>query len=241
MIDQGNKPSAECHHGAEDSMNSAVKAAIHSISGGSSAPSTEIVAEARARATDMLNSMPDEDGAGLRDLQNLTLSMGIPATCATFQYMIKAAKLRGAAKKNALRAIADFSPITEVGCMKVDFFNRSTGEPDIAYLVLDRCPRDHDLGAQLDRLKVHTLDEKWPDVIRSLSMLIYIGRSVYSQTARKHLDLIRQINSSPADDPCTKYLDLQIDRENTTLFLEPGWPDRIGIFVRLSADVRASM
>lgn len=219
-------------------MDDAVEAALASAAApGLSPPSSEIIAEARARATDMLREMPSENGEGLKDLQNLTLSMGLPATRATFQFMIKAANLRGEAKKEALRAIAEFSPLTEVGCMKVDFYNQTSGSPDVAYLILDKCPRLHNLGAQIDKLKAHVSDEKWPEVIRSLSMLVHIGRSVYGQTARKHLDLIRQIHGSAADDPCTKYLDLQIDRENTTLFLDPSWPSRIGIFIRLWSSV----
>lgn len=223
-------------------MDDAIDAAVRSTSvPGQEVPSAETIAAARARATEMLRGLSGEDEAGLKDLQNLTLSMGLPATRATFQYMIKAANLRGAAKTDALRAVAEFSPVTEVGCMKVDFFNQTTGAPDIAYLVFDKCQRLHNLGAQLDKLKAHVSDEKWPEVIRSLSMLIHIGRSVYGQTARKHLDLIRRIHGSAADDPCTKYLDLQVDRENTTLFLEPSWPGRIGIFVRLGADVQAEL
>jgi hypothetical protein len=223
-------------------MDDAIDAAVRATAvPGQEAPSAETIAAARARAAEMLRSMSGEDEAGLKDLQNLTLSMGLPATRATFHYMIKAADLRGAAKTDAMRAVAEFSPVTEVGCMKVDFFNRTTGAPDIAYLVLDKCPRLHDLGAQLDKLKVHVSDEKWPEVVRSLSMLIHIGRSVYGQTARKHLDLVRQIHGAAAGDPCTKYLDLQVDRENTTLFLEPSWPSRVGIFVRLNADVQAEL
>jgi hypothetical protein len=222
-------------------MDDAVDAALARAAPDLSPPSSEMIAAARARATDMLREMPSENGEGLKDLQNLTLSMGLPATRATFQFMIKAANLRGEAKKNALSAVADFSPLTEVGCMKVDFFNQTLGAPDVAYLILDKCPRLHNLGAQIDKLKAHVSDEKWPEVIRSLSMLVHIGRSVYGQTARKHLDLIRQIHGSAADDPCTKFLDLQIDRENTTLFLDPSWPSRIGIFIRLSTDVQASL
>ena len=225
-------------------MDAAVGAAVLMTAGsGQEAPSAETVTAARARAAEMLRGMASGDAAesGLKDLQNLTMSMGLPAARATFQYMIKAAGLRGAAKTDAMRAVAGLSPVTEVGCMKVDFFNRTTGAPSIAYLVLDKCPRLHDLGAQLAKLKVHTSDDKWPEVIRSISVLLHIGRSVYAQTAREHLDLIRQIHGSAASDPCTEYLDLQVDRNNTTLYLKKDWPGRIGIFVRLDADVRAEL
>jgi hypothetical protein len=153
--------------------------------------------------------------------------------------MIEASGIRGAEKKKALRAVAALSPVTEIGCMQVDFFNRASGSSDVAYLVLDRCPPGHDLGAQLDKLKRVVSEEKWPEVIRSLSMLVNIGRAVYAQTARDNIDLIRQIWGFAAEDLCTKYLDMQVDKSNTTLFLDAGWPGRVGIFVRTGAEVRA--
>jgi hypothetical protein len=239
-------PQGECsfagHSGADGAMDNAINAAISSVSApGQEPPSNEIIAEARTRATDILQNLSGGEREGLNDLQNLTLSMGLPAARATFQFMIAAANLRGAAKKDALCAVAEFSAVTEVGCIKVDFFNQTSGKHDIAYLVLDKCPRDHNLGVQLDNLKVHVSDDKWPEVIRSISMLIHIGRVVYGQVARNNLDLIRRIHGYTPDDPCTKYLDLLVDRENTTLFLEPSWPSRIGIFIRLNADVQAEL
>jgi hypothetical protein len=201
------------------------------------APPAEVIAAARARAGEMLRGMTAEDEAGMKDLHNLTLSIGLPATRATFQFMVAAAGLRGAAKKSAMRAIAGLSPVTEIGCMKVDYFNRATGAPDTAYLVLDRCPRDHDLGAQLDKLKVLVPDEKWPEVIQSLSMMLHIGRSVYSHTSREQIGLIRTIRGAEASDPCAEYLDLKVDRANTTLYLEADWPERVGIHVQLGAEV----
>lgn len=96
-------PQVEFNVGAAargDAMDDAVDAALASaMAPGLSPPSSEVIAAARARATDILREMPSEDGEGLKDLQNLTLSMGLPATRATFQFMIKAANLRGEAKR----------------------------------------------------------------------------------------------------------------------------------------------
>ena len=222
----------------EDAMDVATRAAIRSAGG--EAPSADVVAEARARASELLTTMSSNDEAGLKDLQNLTLSMGLPSTRSMFQCMIENSNLRGVAKKDAIRAVADFSPVSESGCTTVDFFNQVSGAPDIAYLVLHKCPRDHNLEAQLNKLKPHVLAEKWAEVTRSLSMLIYIGRSVYGQIARANLGLIRDIHGAAADDPCTDYLDLKVDVENTTLYLDASWPSRIGIYVRLGAEVEGN-
>jgi hypothetical protein len=224
------------HPAGANPMDDAVAATLRTLGG--EAPSADVIAAAKARAAEMLQEMNAPD-SGLKDMQNLTLSIGLPTARAAFLYMIRAANIRGAAKAKAIAAISDFSPVTEVGCMKVDFFNTTTGKKDIAYLVLDECPKHHNLGRQLDRMKEHVADDAWPKIVKHLSMLIHIGRSVYGNVARKNLTLIRSIFGLAEDDPCEKYLDFQIDRENTTLFLDAEWPTRAGIYLRLEADLEA--
>ena len=230
----------EFNLGNSTAMNEAVAAAVRATSvPGQAPPSAETIAAARVRAQQMLNEMKGGDADGIRDLKNLTLSMGLPSTRALFRQMITASGVRGQVKSDAQREVAEFSPVTEVGCMKVDFFNKTTGRADIAYLLLDQCPKTHNLGDQLDRLKVHVSDEKWPEVLRHLSMLVHIGRSVFGQTARQHLDLIRRLFGLAPDADCAKYIDVQIARENTTFFIDADWPNRVGLYVRLDAEVQA--
>ena len=222
-------------------MKSAISAAISwTAPPGAAPPSTEMVSAALSSAAELLRAPAAEDKEGLQALENLTLAMGLPATRAMFRSMVQVADLRGSALAAAEKHIAEISPVTEVGCMKVDFFNQTTQAPDVAYLVLDRCPRHHNLGAELNKLEVHVSSDKWPEILRSLSSLVHIGRTVYSQAARKNHNLIKQIFGASADDARwngTQYLDLQVDHKNTTLFIEPDWPDRIGIYIRLGADV----
>jgi hypothetical protein len=188
------------------------------------------------QAAELIKNIPNEDREGLKDLQNLTLAMGIPGTRLLFQSMVENSKLRGVAKKDALATIDKFSPITEVGCMKIDFFNKTTNSPDIAYLLLDKCSKNHNFGEQLDKIKCHISDTKWQDVIKSISMLIHVGRSVYSQLARMNIDLIKKIYNIQDDAQCAKYLDLQVDMTNTTLFNNDA--DRLGIFVRFTPEIQ---
>jgi hypothetical protein len=238
--DEGEDLQAEINVGGPSAMADATAAAIRTAGG--EAPPPEVVAAAQARAAEMLKEMASEnDAAGFKDLQNLTLSMGLPATRAIFRQMVKAAGLRGEPKAAALQAITDLSPVTEVGCMRVEFHDRTTGAPGVAYLVLDQCPRGHDLGAQIDKLKGRVAPEKWPEAVKHLSMLVHLGRSVYARLAQANEGLIRQIFGIPASESCTKYLTLKVDRENTTLFVDAGWANRVGIYVRLEAEVEAEL
>ena len=193
-------------------------------------------AAVRARAAQLVAGADEDSIAGLRDLQNLTLSMGLPAARALFRHMVDAAGVQGAARPLLMAEIRAFSPVTEVGCMQVDFTG-TDGAPGVAYLLLDQCPREHDLGAQLDKLQARVPDKKWPEVLKHLAALLAIGRRVYADLARQQLPLIRRIFGAPAGDPCSPMLALRVDPANTTLYLDPDWPLRVGLFVYLDSEL----
>ncbi len=232
---------AEHKEQADEAMREAVARTLASMAEtGQEAPDEETLAAAQTKAREMLREAGgdgDDPAAGINDLRALTSSMGLPAARIAFRHMIKAAGVRGAVKHEALAAIKAFSPITEVGSMKIDFFNRETGKPDVAWLLLDECRANHDLGAQLDKIKPHVAPEKWPEILKHCSTLIGIGRTVYAQLAKNNLALIRKINGLPASDPCTDYLAYKVDMASSTLYLSAAWPNRIGLFVHLDKDV----
>ncbi len=119
--------------------------------------------------------------------------------------------------------------------MQVDFFNRLTGAPDKAYMVLEECPRDHDLGAQLDRLRAHVADSRWPEIQKHLSSMVFLARSMYAQAAQENLALLRRILKRRDDDPCSEFLAVRVDPSNTTLYVSDG-PRRVGIFIHFASE-----
>ena len=196
----------------------------------------DISPETEAKAKEFIQQVgaTEEDREGLRSLQNLTLSMGLPTARACFRAMLEANSASAAVRAWATREIAEFSPVTEVGCMQVDFFDKIAGRPATAHLVLDECPRDHDLSAQLARLRSRVNEEKWVEVIKHISMLVHLGRSIYAQIAERSKPLIRRIYGRPADHDCAAEMQLGVDSRNTTLFVDPRWPTRVGIFVHIN-------
>jgi hypothetical protein len=173
-----------------------------------------------------------EDAEGLKNLQDLTTSIGLPAARESFEAMLDANRVNPKLRAEALREIKAFSPISEIGCMQVDFFNMITAAPGTAYLVLDKCPANHDLGAELKKLKSIVDAEKWVEVIKHLSMMVYLGRTVYSKIAEANRPLLRRIFGRDAQHDCADLMALGVDSRNTTLFVNPRWPVRVGIFVR---------
>ncbi|NBP86347.1 MAG: hypothetical protein EBU23_15095, partial [Mycobacteriaceae bacterium] len=192
-------------------------------------------AEAAADAAALLKRVgaTPEDREGLQSLQNLSLSMGLPAARACFRMMLEANDAAPPLRAWANRQIDGFSPVTEVGCLQVDYFDAAARKPAVARILLEECDRDHDFGAQLGALRARVSADKWAEVIKHVSMLVHLGRSVYSQLADANRPLIRKIYGRPDTHDCAAEMKLGVDSRNTTLFVDPRWPRRIGIFIHL--------
>lgn len=179
-----------------------------------------------------------QDSGGMGDLRRLLYTMGLPAARALLKQLVAANGHPPGAAAELCRLSEAISPVQETGCMQLDFFNRLTGAPDRAYLVLEECPRDHDLGAQLDRLRVHVADSRWPEIQKHLSAIVLLARSMYSQAAQENLPLLRRILKKGDADPCADWLTVRVDPANTTLYVADG-PRRVGIFVYFASEVPA--
>jgi hypothetical protein len=195
------------------------------------ATAPEDEASLRARAEQFAQTLRREDVEGLKDIQNHMISMGLPATRALLRQFVEHSTAAGSPEQTrALKAVADLSPVTEVGCMRVDFHDRIANCGNTAYITLEECPRDHDLGAQLGKLQSRCAEAKWPEVLTHLSRLVFFGRSVYAQSARA---LQPELGAA-----FVRYPGVQVDAANTTLYLEEAWPRRAGIFVRLRDEIK---
>lgn len=174
------------------------------------------------------------DEAGILEFRNLMLTMGLHATRSTFRNIMNEYLPSSAEQLAAIeQRIKDISPITEIGCMQVDFFNKLRNKQDRVYLVLDSCKKNHNLTAELDKIKLCVSDEKWADVLKSLANLVFFGRTVYANESRKHITIIQDIvGCDTPPEILSNFLNFKVDPVNTTLYLDENWPERIGIFVR---------
>lgn len=186
-------------------------------------PDVPVTPEMIEKAKKLASEMKNMDG--FKDMQNLMLSMGLHAVRSTLCHMVKAADLTGAKKQSILKAIANISPITEVGCMHVNFYNNTTKKIDNAYMMLDECAPDHDLTAEFDKIKPHISSEKWVEITKSLGVLLYTARSVYGNIVRSN-SILKNIWGNEAD--LTEFMDYKVDTANTTLYINESWPIRIG-------------
>lgn len=197
------------------------------------------VGAARERAREIVDQVrTDGDSgslAGLQDMHNLSLAIGLPVPRILFSQIVNAANAPENRKKVWRREIKGMSDLTETGCIKVDFRNQSTGEDDTVYLVFDECQEDHDLGAQLEKIYSVIPESKQDDIRKHLSTLVLLGRSAYGQMIIKMAPLLEKIKKKMPDEFEPRRL--CIDAKNTTIFLPEVDTSRVGIFVRFESEV----
>lgn len=177
--------------------------------------------------------------AGFEEIRKHAATIGFPAVRETFTILLERGFSPGPERDEMMKKLSDLFPITEVGSIEVEFFNKALGRADKAHLVLQRCPREHDLGAQLDKLRnsfdpAHA-EAMWASVQKQLSILVFIGRDVYKRTVEQAGGFVAQL-CRVCDLPAGLLASLGVDKANTTLYLDPEWPERVGIFVHLESE-----
>ena len=174
------------------------------------------------------NGGAEGEAAGLRDMRNLSLAIGLPAPRILFDAMVEASRGTNGEKEAWRRELGQMSEVTETGCIRIDF----SGEAAPAYLVLDACGPDHDLTAQLDKIYSRIPAGRRKEILKHLSVLVHLGRAAYALMATKVRPVLAQIGEKtggPASPPHA----LHVDFANTTLYVPHIGGRRVGIFVRL--------
>ncbi len=222
---------------------------------------SEIINAARERAATQAHDKsdtPTANGAppglenhpsavtGLEDARALSLAIGLPAARILFEAMIANCGATESRKKAMRRDAKKMSKLTETGCIKVDFFNGAKGQADVAYLLLAECPANHDLSAQIHKLFSHIPEERFDEIRKHLSMLVYLGRTSYAQMLSENEPLVARIRRTMPGTFDARAL--RINPNNTTMYLGPdtrndsaGWEPRVGIFVRLGEEAEAEI
>ena len=167
------------------------------------------------------NSSNDHDINMPNDMPKLILSIGSNAS----RYMLKSL-VTNFNRPDLLDTIDSICSVQELGCYQVEYVNKFSDEKELVYILIAPCDKDHNLTEQLDKLKVYVSDDEWAKVLKSLSTLVLLTRSIYSSI---YLDN-KKLFDSVVNDTHTDYSKLSVDLTNTTMYL-PNIPERIGIFL----------
>lgn len=193
--------------------------------------SAEELAAARARAQSMIGGGMDREG--MNHMRNLSLATGMPAAKGTLEILVENGTAPEFRKKDLLARVKAATEPPEinnaVGCIEVKVPETET----TVYLVLDRCLKDHDFSAQLDKIFSLIPVEKQLEIKQYLSMLLALGRSVFNTVVGRNSSLVKEILSHLPHGVANQVQGgLQVDSANTTLYLEESWTERVGLFVK---------
>ena len=178
-----------------------------------------------------------EDDRKYAEFQSIILAMGIPACKIMLKSLIKKATETADDDlySDTLSAkIDELSTIKDAGGMNITFFNSDTNKESFAYLVMNKCDKTHNINNQLDKIRRFIPDEKWPEILKYVSMLLYLCQSIYETTANACYQDIDNLNL-PVE--TTELLKLQIDKVNNTLYLVEDWDIRIGCYIVLEDEI----
>lgn len=193
--------------------------------------SEQLLARARLAAADM-RAAGGSVMEGMLEQQALVAAAGYPAARALLRALAAHTRRRGSAElKTAYAAIDALFPGDSGGCIELPF--SEAGTPRIARLHLAPCRADHNLGAQLAPLQRHFDAPGWKAVLGALSHLVFLGRNVYQQVLEQRPDLVETVGADSAG----RYRVVRVDPQNTTLYLDPSWKERVGIFVAIDEAV----
>jgi hypothetical protein len=182
------------------------------------------------------------DSVGADEMGKLTFAIGLPAPRIIISLMIEASSATPSRKKTWNRRLEEAcGGIKETGCIKIDFHDTINNKKNTAYLVLEECGKNHDMGAQLDKIYTRIQPEKKEDVVGHISMLIHLGQKVYHQVASKMSTVLSEIveetaPSSPDGGPFDPNA-LHVDPANTTLHIKsPHELRRVGLYVHIASE-----
>jgi hypothetical protein len=187
------------------------------------------------KARELASELPSETAQGLQDMHKLTLAIGMPMTRILFSDMINSGSGTPEAKIKLLKEVKTETKTEGLGCIQVEFTDKQTGTARTAYMLLDTCGADHDLGAELDKIYSHIAVDKQEEIKKHMSMILFLGRTIFSQMMVSSANLVRKIAKKLPQD--FKANNITIDSDNTTLFLGPPCSMRVGLFIRLDTDV----
>jgi hypothetical protein len=158
----------------------------------------------------------DED-----NLQKQILAMGYPSAKIMLYELAKYYN-----RTDLFSEIENIFSISENGCLKIEYNNITNNKKEYIIIYMKECDKDHDLSIQMDKLKLYINQDKWNEVLKSLSMLILLIRSIYTTVYENNIDLICNIVGV---DNLPIFSKLHVDLSNTTLYL-PMISTRLGIF-----------
>jgi hypothetical protein len=174
-----------------------------------------------------------EDVEKYKQYQQTVISMGIP-TCRIMLHTLleKSESTDSAIKKQFFEKIEQLTSFEKVGGMNIEYDDSDTGKKTFFYIIMNKCDKNHDLHEQFNKVKRFFSEDTWGQLLKHISMLIYLCRSIYKINMQSCADDMFQLGYDINDVET-----LKIDPTNTTLYIFEEWDERMGIYIMRECDL----
>ena len=156
--------------------------------------------------------------------------MGIPSCRIMLNVLIEKSCIVSPLLSNRIEELTDATQ--SAGGMNISYFNSDTGKDSFAYLIMNKCNKNHNTNEQLNKIYNYIPIDKWQEILKHVSMLIYLCTSIYKTTTATFKSEILELNLENNDD----IMELKVDTINNTLYLIEEWNERIGLYVLLEEE-----
>lgn len=166
-----------------------------------------------------------------KEFLNFVTALALPSVRMLFYSMIDVANLDKSQRTKVEHMIEAISPNVDIGGVEFIYTEQDTQKRSTAYIILDACKVDYDFLTTFEPLKNNLPDpEKWKEVLKHISNVVLTVRTLYNQvsSSEQGQDILKEINPD-----YIKYTTLNVDVDNTTLYIEKEWPMRIGVYLKL--------
>jgi hypothetical protein len=180
-----------------------------------------------------MKELSPEDIQNYIQYQKTLLSMGFPSCRIMMGALLKNAPSKDIALRERFLEIIDKTTTVEkFGGMNIEYTDIESGQKTYCYILMNKCDKAHNLLQQLDKIQNHFNEEKWKEILKNISMLLYLCKNMYKLTLKTCTDEIFQLGLDLND-----IEELQIDEANMTLFIDENWEERVGVYIMRECDL----
>lgn len=192
---------------------------------------------------DILDNIKPEDIEKYKEFQKVILAMGIPSCKIMLNTLIS--KATGDAMDISVmkQKVEELTINKQAGGMQINYFNPDIGKNTYAYIIMNKCTKDHDIVYQISKIQKYIykgVDEnnipnpEWQEVLKYISMMIYLCRNIYETTSKvckQEIENLKILNEDGSPKDINLLMQLEADPVTTIIHLVPEWEERLGIYI----------
>jgi len=165
--------------------------------------------------------------------QKTLLSMGFPSCKIMMTILLNHSMSTDIEVKNKfIDTIETSTNVEKVGGMNIEYIDSDTNIKTYCYIIMNKCERSHNILPQLNKIQKHFNEEQWKDILKNISMMIYLCKNIYKLTIATCTEKIFNLGYDIND-----IEELKLDETNMTLYLEEDWDERVGIYIMRECDL----